>query len=107
MDRDKSYSLDRQELEEGMAKQGLSLSVPEIDLLINFYDNDGAWRRRSPVSAVSLTACRDSTGCDRLAGKGALNYDELVAALKDELTERRWALVRKAFDMLDQSNSGM
>lgn len=80
MDRDKSYTLDRQELEEGMAKQGLALSVNEIDLLINFYDNDG---------------------------KGALNYDELVEALKCELSERRWGLIQKAFDMLDPSNSGM
>ena len=43
MDRDKSYTLDRQELEEGMAKQGLMLAVNEIDLLINFYDNDGEY----------------------------------------------------------------
>ena len=45
-----------------LCPQGLHLTVPEIDLLINFYDNDG---------------------------KGALNYDELVEALKGELTERR------------------
>jgi hypothetical protein len=45
--------------------------------------------------------------CGALAGKGALNYDELLAALKCELTERRYALVRKAFDMLDPSNNGM
>jgi len=45
-----------------LCAQGLHLSVPEIDFLINFYDNDG---------------------------KGALNYDELVEALKGELTERR------------------
>ena len=49
MDRDKSYTLDRNELEEGMAKQGLALSVQEIDLLINFYDNDGAQRQRVSV----------------------------------------------------------
>jgi Ca2+-binding EF-hand superfamily protein len=80
MDRDKSYTLDRDELEEGMAKQGLTLSINEIDLLINFYDNDG---------------------------KGALNYDELVEALKGEMNERRYNLVRKAFDMMDAKGSGM
>ena len=105
MDRDKSYTLDRQELEEGMSKQGLGLTVAEIDLLINFYDNDGTqW----PVSM--FTACRAprvSAGCGPLAGKGALNYDELLEALKYELTERRYALVRKAFNTLDPSNSGM
>ena len=106
MDRDKSYSLDRQELEEGMARQGLSLSVPEIDLLINFYDNDGA-HDGVPLSPLCHLPPAVAQPADLFAGKGALNYDELVAALKDELTERRWALVRKAFDMLDHSNSGM
>jgi hypothetical protein len=51
MDRDKSYTLDRQELEEGMSKQGLGLTVAEIDLLINFYDNDGAQRSVSMSSS--------------------------------------------------------
>jgi hypothetical protein len=51
MDRDKSYTLDRQELEEGMSKQGLGLTVAEIDLLINFYDNDGAKRSVSMSSS--------------------------------------------------------
>ena len=50
-----------------LCAQGLHLSVPEIDFLINFYDNDG---------------------------KGALNYDELVEALKGELTERRCVSLR-------------
>ena len=36
-----------------------------------------------------------------------MNYDELVEALKCELTERRWALVKKAFDMLDPNSTGM
>lgn len=57
MDRDKSYTLDRQELEEGMAKQGLALAVNEIDLLINFYDNDGAWRSLPPCASYRAYRC--------------------------------------------------
>ena len=55
---------------------------------------------------IICPAPRASTDCGPLAGKGALNYDELLEALKCELTERRYALVRKAFDMLDPGNSG-
>ena len=39
-------------------------------------------------------------------GKGALNYDELVEALKGELNERRWNLVRSTFSKLDPSGTG-
>ena len=80
MDQDKSYTLDRRELTEGMSKQGLSLSENEVDLLINFYDNDG---------------------------RGHLNYAELVEALKSELNERRFALVSKAFRQLDPDGTGL
>jgi hypothetical protein len=55
MDQDKSFTLDRQEIAGGMLKQGLELTENEIDLLLNFYDNDG---------------------------RGQLNYTELVEALK-------------------------
>ena len=79
MDLDKSYTLDRKELMEGMLKQGLELHVDEVDHLINFYDNDGA---------------------------GDINYAELVEALKHELNERRYNLVRKAFAQLDSAGKG-
>lgn len=57
MDRDKSYTLDRVELEEGMGKQGLVLTVNEIDLLINFYDNDGSKFDTQSPSHIGFQEC--------------------------------------------------
>ena len=62
MDNDRSWTLDREELSAGMTKEGVALTAAEIDLLIDFYDNDGS---------------------------GTLNYDEMVESLKSELNERR------------------
>ena len=39
-------------------------------------------------------------------GDGNISYDEFVSGLKDELTERRLNMVKKAFAMLDRDQSG-
>eukprot|EP01052_Picozoa_sp_SAG31_P013587 SAG31_NODE_820_length_11808_cov_16.331540_4_plen_47_part_00 len=41
---DRSWTLDRTELVNGLTKEGVDLTGDEIDLLINFYDNDGSVR---------------------------------------------------------------
>ena len=35
-------------------------------------------------------------------GDGNISYDEFVSGLKDELSERRLAMVKKSFAMLDR-----
>lgn len=37
---------------------------------------------------------------------GNISYDEFLSGLRDELTERRKAMVQKAFAMLDKDGSG-
>ena len=39
-------------------------------------------------------------------GDGNISYDEFMNGLKDELTERRVNMVKKAFMMLDKDGSG-
>jgi len=39
-------------------------------------------------------------------GDGSISYDEFLSGMKDELTERRLAMVKKAFAMLDRDGSG-
>jgi len=39
-------------------------------------------------------------------GDGSISYDEFLNGMKDELTERRLGMVKKAFAMLDKDGSG-
>jgi len=39
-------------------------------------------------------------------GDGNVTYEEFLRGLRDELTERRAAMVQKAFNMLDKDGSG-
>ena len=39
-------------------------------------------------------------------GDGNITYDEFLSGLRDELSERRLVMVRKAFQMLDKDQSG-
>ena len=39
-------------------------------------------------------------------GDGNISYDEFLGGLKDELSERRLNMVKKAFSMLDKSGNG-
>jgi Ca2+-binding EF-hand superfamily protein len=39
-------------------------------------------------------------------GDGNITYDEFISGLRDELSERRLVMVKKAFAMLDKDGSG-
>jgi len=39
-------------------------------------------------------------------GDGSISYNEFLSGLKDELSERRLRMVKKAFQMLDRDSSG-
>lgn len=39
-------------------------------------------------------------------GDGSISFDEFLNGLKDELSERRLNMVKKAFSRLDRDNSG-
>jgi Ca2+-binding EF-hand superfamily protein len=39
-------------------------------------------------------------------GDGSISYDEFLSGLREELTERRANMVKKAFSILDTNGSG-
>lgn len=39
-------------------------------------------------------------------GSGAISYEEFTRGMRDELTERRLAMTKKAFIMMDRDKSG-
>ena len=39
-------------------------------------------------------------------GDGNITYEEFIRGLRDPLTERRKAMVDKAFELIDRNNSG-
>eukprot|EP01047_Picozoa_sp_COSAG01_P036340 COSAG01_NODE_2836_length_6993_cov_9.416304_3_plen_158_part_00 len=118
MDQDKSFTLDRQEIAGGMLKQGLELTENEVDLLLNFYDNDGrgqlnytelvealkvsravaplSWHTHTPSLARSLARSADKPRPARTT----------VNCGQGELNERRHALVQRAFAQLDPEGRG-
>ena len=62
-----------------MAAFGIFPKKVELQALVKFYDTDG---------------------------DGSISYEEFMRGLRDELTERRLNMVKKAFMMLDRDGSG-
>jgi len=79
MDYSGNNKLDPTEFEQALAAFGLFPKKVELQALIKYYDVDG---------------------------DGQVSYDEFIRGLRDELTERRLAMVLKAFNMLDRDGSG-
>jgi len=80
MDFNGNGRLDPTEFEQALAAFGLFPKKVELQALIKFYDTDG---------------------------DGNVSYDEFISGLRDELTERRRAMVYKAFAILDTDGSGI
>lgn len=79
MDFNGSKSLDAQEFEQALAAYGLFPKKVELQALMKYYD---------------------------INGDGSISFDEFLNGLKDELSERRLNMVKKAFARLDRDNSG-
>ena len=79
MDFNGNKKLDASEFEQALAAFGIFPKKVELQALMKFYDVDG---------------------------DGNISYDEFLSGLRDELSERRVAMVRKAFQMLDKDGSG-
>ena len=72
--------LDMEEFKDALALYGIFPSVVELQALMKYYDVDG---------------------------DGNISYEEFLRGLRDELTERRKALVEKAFSIMDKDGSGV
>ena len=79
MDNNGNKKLDQAEFTEALATYGLFPKVVEIQALMKYYDVDG---------------------------DGNITYEEFIRGLRDGLTERRQAMVDKAFALIDRNNSG-
>ena len=79
MDNNGNRKLDQAEFTEALATYGLFPKVVEIQALMKYYDVDG---------------------------DGNITYEEFIRGLRDGLTERRQAMVDKAFALIDRNNSG-
>ena len=79
MDFNGNKKLDAGEFEQALAAFGLFPKKVEIQALMKFYDIDQ---------------------------DGNISYDEFLSGLRDELSERRLTMVKKAFAMLDKDGSG-
>ena len=79
MDNNGNKKLDQAEFTEALAQYGLFPKVVEIQALLKYYDVDG---------------------------DGNITYEEFIRGLRDPLTERRKAMVDKAFALIDRNNSG-
>lgn len=79
MDFNGNKKLDAGEFEQALAAFGLFPKKVEIQALMKFYDVDS---------------------------DGNITYDEFLSGLRDELSERRLTMVKKAFMMLDKDGSG-
>lgn len=71
--------LDTTEFEQALAAFGLFPKKVELQALMKYYDIDG---------------------------DGNVTYEEFLRGLRDELNERRYAIVDKAFSIMDRDNSG-
>lgn len=80
MDFNGNKKLDSQEFEQALGAFGIFPKKVEIQALMKYYDIDQ---------------------------DGNISYDEFLSGLKDELTERRVNMVKKAFAMLDKDQSGV
>jgi Ca2+-binding EF-hand superfamily protein len=79
MDLNGNKKLDSSEFEQALAAFGIFPKKVELQALMKYYDVDQ---------------------------DGFINYQEFMSGLKDELSERRVKMVRKAFEMLDKDGSG-
>jgi len=79
MDFNGNKALDIGEFEQALAAFGLFPKKVELQALMKYYDTNG---------------------------DGNIGYEEFLRGLRDELTERRRAMVQKAFAMLDKDGSG-
>jgi len=79
MDNNGNKKLDKGEFTEALASYGLFPKVVEIQALMKYYDVDG---------------------------DGNITYEEFIRGLRDPLSERRKAMVDKAFALIDRNNSG-
>lgn len=79
MDYNGNNKLDASEFEQALAAFGIFPKKVELQALMKFYDIDG---------------------------DGNISYEEFLSGMREELTERRVAMVKKAFKMLDKDSSG-
>lgn len=79
MDFNGNHKLDSQEFEQALAAFGIFPKKVELQALIKYYDTDG---------------------------DGCIHYNEFLSGLKDDLSERRVNMVRKAFAVMDKNQSG-
>jgi len=79
MDFNKSKTLDAQEFEQALAAYGLFPKKVELQALMKYYD---------------------------ISGDGNISFEEFLNGIKDELSERRLNMVKKAFARLDRDGSG-
>lgn len=79
MDFNGNKKLDASEFEQALAAYGIFPKKVELQALMKFYDIDG---------------------------DGNITYEEFLSGLREELSERRVAMVKKAFKMLDKDASG-
>ena len=79
MDFDGSKNLDPQEFEQALAAFGIFPKKVELQALLKWYD---------------------------INGDGKIGYEEFLSGLKEDLTERRLVMVKKAFSRLDRDGSG-
>lgn len=79
MDFNGNKKLDANEFEQALAAFGMFPKKVELQGLMKYYDVDG---------------------------DGNISYDEFLSGLRDELSERRLNMVKKAFMHLDKDGSG-
>ena len=80
MDFNGNKKLDTGEFEQALAAFGIFPKKVELQALMKFYDVDG---------------------------DGNISYDEFLSGLREELSERRINMVKKAFSILDNDGSGI
>jgi Ca2+-binding EF-hand superfamily protein len=79
MDFNGNKKLDPQEFEQALGSFGIFPKKVEVQAILKFYD---------------------------VNGDGSIGYEEFLSGLRDPLTERRLAMVKKAFGILDRNGSG-
>jgi Ca2+-binding EF-hand superfamily protein len=79
MDFNGNKKLDAMEFEEALGSFGLFPTKVELQALVKYYDTDQ---------------------------DGSVSFEEFISGLRDELSERRQAMVQKAFNILDKDGSG-
>uniref|UniRef100_A0A6U4K496 EF-hand domain-containing protein n=1 Tax=Phaeomonas parva TaxID=124430 RepID=A0A6U4K496_9STRA len=72
--------LDRRDLKSGLVRYGVDLTDENFDILMDFFDKDG---------------------------DGTVSLAEFMRALRGEMNERRIALIRMAYNVLDKTGDGL